>query len=121
MVGMIFKSINVDGSNEINSGFSTEPRTESGTCKQVNDFGSCSRKLWGDMTPSEQLEREPNDSLRVEGGRRGTTNSTPLNLPTWNVSNEGGSLETNDDVDISVYPASKWIRDVGSSTLPFQR
>ena len=121
MVGMIFKSTNVDGSNEINSGFITEPRTELRSSNQVNDFGSCSRRFCEVVASSEYLEHMPNDSVRVEGGRRGTTNSTPINLTTPNVSNEGGSLETNDDVDISASSASKWIRDVGSSTLPFQQ
>ena len=98
MVGMMFKSTNVDGSNEINSGFGTESRTEVGTFNQVNDFGSCSRRFCEAATPSEYFEDSPNDSLRVEGGRRGTTKSTPINLETPNVSNEGGSLETYDDV-----------------------
>jgi len=97
-------AVNFAGSSEANSGFATKSSSLArGICNQVKDLGSCPSRLCEDLGPSECIASSPRDNFRVEGGRRGTTKSTPSKTSDMTKdSKKGGSFETNEVADKAI-------------------
>ena len=100
--GMMSSSCNVDGKCDVSSGFVSKSLSiKSGTCNQVNDFGSCSRRFLDDTGVLEYFGRLLKLNFRIEGGRRGTNKSSPSNEKVTKDFKDRGSFETNEVVDKS--------------------